>query len=455
MLLFEPPSQGWACRLGQKNGFVTRSKINHLRFVSEQIQNMRILVEPSDYVLRNAGDTAMLQIAIERLSRQFVTGRIQVFSHSPEQFPFSGSNVEAISTEGRQRWFALKRRLACDSRASGARFGRAWCWLLRFSPALALKMLRTQAVIDEDEHRLITSFLATVQSAHLIVVTGMGGITDAFPGYAEELMEVIGLAQKSGAASAMLGQGLGPLESPRLRSLARAVFPRLGFIALRESTAGVPLCRTLGVPASRVIVTGDDAIELALRHAAEDQRTGLGINIRAASYSGIQADMLNPVRVVLHRVANALRAPLVAVPISRVPGEEDAVTIRQLLDNFDTAYEIDAIDTPESVIRQLGKCRLLIAGSYHAGVFALANGIPVVALTRSRYYEDKFYGLASMFRVGCDVLQMDDARFGLRLEESIITLWNSADDLRPVLVHEAERQLAASQAAFRRLSELV
>ena len=30
--------------------------------------------------------------------------------------------------------------------------------------------------------------------------------------------------------------------------------------------------------------------------------------------------------------------------------------------------------------------RLVITGSYHAGVFALAQGVPVLALAKSAYY---------------------------------------------------------------------
>ena len=33
-----------------------------------------------------------------------------------------------------------------------------------------------------------------------------------------------------------------------------------------------------------------------------------------------------------------------------------------------------------------------VTGSYHAGVFALAQGIPVVGLLQSAYYEQKFIG---------------------------------------------------------------
>ena len=49
--------------------------------------NVRILVEPSDYVLRNAGDMAMLHVAVTRLSSLWPAASIQVLSDTPDLLP--------------------------------------------------------------------------------------------------------------------------------------------------------------------------------------------------------------------------------------------------------------------------------------------------------------------------------------------------------------------------------
>ena len=41
---------------------------------------MRVLVEPSDYVLRNAGDMAMMYVAISRLAAAWPDALIQVLT---------------------------------------------------------------------------------------------------------------------------------------------------------------------------------------------------------------------------------------------------------------------------------------------------------------------------------------------------------------------------------------
>jgi hypothetical protein len=49
-----------------------------------QSRTVRVLVEPSDYVLRNAGDMAMLRTAVSRLIQKWPEALIQVLSDEPD-----------------------------------------------------------------------------------------------------------------------------------------------------------------------------------------------------------------------------------------------------------------------------------------------------------------------------------------------------------------------------------
>ena len=89
-------------------------------------------------------------------------------------------------------------------------------------------------------------------------------------------------------------------------------------------------------------------------------------------------------------------------------------------------------------------------GSYHGAVFALAQGIPVVALSASRYYDAKLQGLADLFPGGCIVLSMDAPDLAERLAAAVAAAWDSADERRPALLAAAEQQIAASQRAYER-----
>jgi colanic acid/amylovoran biosynthesis protein len=298
--------------------------------------------------------------------------------------------------------------------------------------------------------------LDAVSRADLVVAVGMGGVTDTFSCFAADLLGTLKLAMRHGALTAMVGQGIGPIREPTLWALAQAVLPCVDFISLREARAGGPLLRSLGVPSSRVMTTGDDAIELAYRSRSEEIGGGLGVSLRAASYSGVGQDLIAEIRPILHDAAEMYKAPMIPVPISRHPGEEDTVTLWELLGGYgDLSDAGEKLDTWQKVVGQVGRCRVVVAGSYHAGVFALSQGIPTVGLAASDYYVDKFLGLADQFGMGCEVILLRDAQWPKRLAAVISKMWHSAEQLRPRLLQAAVRQIEQSRAAYQRLHRLV
>ena len=130
-------------------------------------------------------------------------------------------------------------------------------------------------------------------------------------------------------------------------------------------------------------------------------------------------------------------------------------TIEQLLGKAGDGGDGTAALTLPDVIRRVGECRLVVAGSYHAGVFALAQGIPVVGIARSEYYRNKFEGLADQFGAGCAVVRADDKDFASKLGAAIDWAWNESETVRPQLLHAAESQVLASRAVYERLPALL
>jgi colanic acid/amylovoran biosynthesis protein len=374
-----------------------------------------VLVEPSDVVLRNSGDMAMLEVALTRLAALFPDTSILVLSDTPDLLPRYVHNVVPLDTVGRRAW------LRGDVRHPAAR-----------------------------------TFVDVVAGARLIVVAGMGGITDVFRDYALGVLGTLDLAIRHGVPTAMMSQGMGPLLDPALRERAAEILPKVDWIALREARAGVPLLRALGVSRERVCTTGDDAIELALGRGAAPFKRCLGVNLRASDYSGVDDDIIASVRLGVQRAGARVNAQLAAVPISRVPGEEDDATIRRVLRGYDAVLEGGvSFAGPRDVVEQIRHCRVVVAGSYHAGVFALSGGIPVVGLARSAYYVDKFLGLADQFGCGCEVIMLDSADVPDEIDGAVHRLWAAAEDLRSDLLAAAKRQLAEGRAAYQHLCSLV
>jgi polysaccharide pyruvyl transferase WcaK-like protein len=422
---------------------------------------MRILVEPSDYTLFNIGDTAMLQVAVRRLSVLFPNASIQVFTDDPAGLAFYCPTAIPLNTRGRRTWLAdgylfnhlyhvlSNGRVTTPLRELEKGFRRRLPSLAKFIIRLKRKY---QGIGSED----LNDYLRAVSKADLVVVSGMGGITDTFQDYAFGVLDTLELAIRSGIPTAMLGQGIGPLRNPKLKARAKAILPHVNFISLRESRTGAPLLASLGVSSDRVLTTGDDAIELAYRSHSDQVGRGLGVNLRAASYSEVDRYLIEQLRPILQDAARRHQAAMITVPISRVPGEEDVVTIRQLMTGYPYILDnAEDLDTQPKVIEQVRRCRIIVAGSYHAAVFALAQGIPTVGLANSDYYFAKFFGLADQFGTGCEVISLSDAQLPKKLALAIDRAWESAESIKPQLLKAAAQQVELSRAAYQRIYEMV
>jgi polysaccharide pyruvyl transferase WcaK-like protein len=349
-----------------------------------------------------------------------------------------------LENEGRRSFGPIRRRL-WQSLQDWLRVARPGTWL-----RAKRRMLRRRG--DTTALAELERFHSRIAQADLVIVTGMGGITDAFPEYAEGVLHTLALATHEKRYTAMVGQGFGPLRNPRLRALARGILPRLDLIAVREERASVPLLLSLGVSSDRIVVTGDDALETA--YALRSDRLGdhIGINLRISDYTAIGTSTVPALQTALRNIAHRSGAAFVPVPISHVPGEADLASIRLLIEDVHVSAT-EGNDGPEAVMRLLHRCRVVVTGSYHAAVFALANGVPAVGLAGTHYYEDKFKGLSTLFGDACQTVMLDEPDLAGRLERTMEQQLARAEELRPAILKEAERQIGLGRAAFARLAD--
>ena len=405
----------------------------------------RILVEPSDYFLRNFGDMAMLQSAVERLQTLLPDAAIEVLTEDPPAL--ARLCPSAIPIAEKRRFFSLKHGYLRSSLHG----------LLpsRLADRVFRRIPRAIAPWLDDRLRERSQFAKCLRHADALVLGGMGGITDYFGDFAEGLLKSLELAIVLNRPVVLVGQGLGPLENPRLRSLAAAILPRVELIGLREKRAGPALLGSLGVDVARIDVTGDDAVEIAYDMRIEKLGSAIGVNLRRATYSGVTAELASKIGQAIQGLAAARNAPLIPLPIQH-GYDSDIESLRSIMPH--QADEIDvaeAISSPSELVRQVQRCRLVITGSYHAGVFALANGIPVVGIAASAYYVDKFEGLADMFGEGCRVWSPDGADSTEQLRRAADELWESAERTRSQLLASAERQIASCRATYAKIAALV
>jgi len=406
---------------------------------------MRIFILSGTCGCDNLGDLAMLQVALRRLKALWPDAAFRVLTDKPDELKIHCPEVEPVPWRGCKRWLhagALPRFFFPDIRPETRR---------RF-PIIRKNLPSLARLLFPPDGRAAREFAGALFNSDLLVLSGSGMITDEFCLNALRMLDTFEAAIRCGIPTAMLGQGLGPIRNEELFRRAARVLPRVRAIFIRERSANLPLLQKLGVPGENIFITGDDAIEPAFHERPAAPGNCLGVNLRLAGYAALDAGILKTIRAPLAEKARQLGTTLAGIPILIGGRSSDVQTLRQLLGDVDAG---NGLDTPLKIIRRISTCRAVVTGSYHAAVFALAQGIPVVGIVQSAYYRDKFRGLADQFGGGCAVLPTDGGEFSGKLGMAIDKSWRQADALKPKLLAAAESQIAAAQTAYARLPGLV
>ena len=265
---------------------------------------MRILVDHSGYALLNIGDVAMLQACVRRLQNLWPNADIQVFTHSPErleQYCPGVAPVAAPTVVGR---------------------GAASAAQIAFHAAANRISKISRPLSNRSDHPLVTDLrwepfrvLKAVRQADLVVSSGGGFINDVFFLHATGVLSILAMAQRLGTPTAMFGQGIGPLTNPVLTRLVTRTMPRLQVVGLREGLTSVSLLTARGVERERIEVTGDDALLLATRTERPPTGVAIGLNIRVASYSGIDKNVASQAVAVISASARRRGVTALVLPV--------------------------------------------------------------------------------------------------------------------------------------------
>jgi colanic acid/amylovoran biosynthesis protein len=379
---------------------------------------LRVLIDPSSHHLLNLGDVAMLQVCVARLHEACPRARIDVVTEAPDRLHLYCPVATPVPARGR---YALL--------GNNGRTGRIRRRSLRRDPD-------------------VRAYLEALEGADLFVMSGRGGLTDAFREETVATLEELALALESGRRTALMGQGVGPLTDVDARRRAAEVLPEVDLIALREGTAGPGLLAELGVSEERVVLTGDDTLALfgAGRNGAGG---GIALSVRVASYAGVTAADAEALLGVVAAVGETLRAPLVPVVVSTHPHEQDRAALAGI------AARREPPRTPEEAIELIRGSRVMVTGSYHAAVFALAQGVPAIGVSASPYYDDKFQGLRGMFGDWCELVRLGEPGALERVAELAERFYLSWPEPREELLTAAARQVEAGRGAYGRLAGLL
>jgi polysaccharide pyruvyl transferase WcaK-like protein len=424
---------------------------------------MKILIENSGYQLQNMGDVAMLQVAVQRFQRLFPTAEIQVLTLSPTRLERYCPGTMPLAPKGRLIWGESLGRSIQRLSNHPTICNQALVvehWLHRYAPNLLHGYMKAKFWHRDDLRDAVDEYIDAMEQADLVVATGGGYLTDDFDAHANVVLSHLRLAIAKCKPTVMLGHGIGPLKQPQLRTKAQAILPSVNLITLRESRSGTALLQDLGVPSDRVVTTGDDAIELAYNQRPAALGQAIGVNLRLSKYSNVAAATVETVRLAIQSAAQQLGVELLPVPIVQAIDQDksysDCASIQTLLAGWDSPCDGGTdLTTPKKVIQQVGRCRVVVTGSYHAGVFALSQGIPIVGIAQSQYYVDKFLGLADQFTTGCQVVVLEPHLTYQQVAEIIQAAWFQAETVRPHLLAKAQEQIDRGQCVYQRLLQMV
>ncbi len=398
---------------------------------------MRVLVDHSGYDLRNLGDAAMLQVCVGRLRAALPDAEIGVVTTDPERLESCCAGAYPVrSALADSRW------LAAAPRSGRLALEQAW---KASGPYLVRHGRRSAARAGSQQ-----TVLRAVREADLVVAAGGGYLTDNWWWHAAGVLAVLAAAQRLERPTAMFGQGLGPLTHTLIRRQAAAVLPRLDALGLRESVTGAPLARALGVAPGQLVVTGDDALELAVGGAAAPADSDiLGVNVRLAGYTNLDLSGVSWVGDVIGALAGERAMTLLALPVSRHACSDDLDGVKQLLKGVPPGRVIlDDLTEPAALVAAAGRCRAVVTASYHAAVFALAAGVPAVCLSRSGYYDAKFRGLVDLFPSAATLVSLEGAAGEDRLRAALVSAWDAAPADREQARASALEQVSRSRALY-------
>jgi colanic acid/amylovoran biosynthesis protein len=424
---------------------------------------MRILFDPAAHDMRNKGNNALLQSAMQRLRKFWPDASLEVLTFAPRLLQMYYPYAIPVNPNGLQR---AQSRLDKYRRLVPQFF-----WWILFE--LREEMWhRRYAKLANSVHASVASdsgqkkgweaispkpeLVNAISKYDLYVASGGGYLTDSDRSLLMDVFDRLEAAIAAGVSTVMVGQGVGPMKDAELLARAQAILPSVDLILYRNQRNGLPLLRSFSILPERIFLTGDDAVEIAYDARQQSIGQGIGFSLRVAHYTQVEEKHIDILRQVLHKTAKSYKAQLIAVPISSAHHESDITHIKQILKGYDrVSVGWRKLDMPIETIHKVSKCRLVVTGTYHGAIFALAQGIPVVGIARSTEYFDKLSELCDEFPGGIQVVRLDDTLLAEKLSATIENAWQSAEEIRPSLLGSARRQIESQHAAYQHIYELM
>jgi colanic acid/amylovoran biosynthesis protein len=394
------------------------------------------------------GDIAMLKSAVEYLRELWPDAYIKVITSKSKKLISIIPGVIPVPVFGKELFFSpiIGRMGNITSRIENV--------LRLHNPMLYQNLLMFKRKLLNRENEDLKFFCETLFTADTVIASGGCYLNDKNKEHAKRVLGLLNISRLLGKPVAMFGQSIGPIKDKILSDFARNILPKIDLITLRTKYNYNFLQKRFNLNKDKAIVTGDNAIKIALKAKARRNGNSIGFNLRLSDRSCISPDVIKILSETVSRSAEDFNTSIIPVPISFYEKFNDLEnTVRAAKLNFN--FKEHELHSPEQIIELVDKCKILVTSSYHAGVFALSRGIPVVAISQTDYYDEKFLGLSEMFPVGCVVLRGDDLNSSKKIYFAIKKSWNSTVSLKEKIIGYAISQNKANMDSYQLFHDIV
>ncbi|MDF2144157.1 polysaccharide pyruvyl transferase family protein [Knoellia sp. p5-6-4] len=358
----------------------------------------------------NLGDESMWEATVQELRR--VRGPVHVYTDGHPAFDAPMSNVTVLPY--------LHSILRRGSGLVPALAERAISYPGRNTYALRRA---AKLATDWSTERLAAQWRAAIANSVGVIVSGAGAVTDDYAAHGVAAWSLIARwAQEMAKPVGFLGQGVGPLSSPRVRAEAKVMLEIASAINVREA-GSVEVIRGLGVRKA-VSLSPDWAIlnepevhdrEVAseLAHQLFDGKPFFALSWhRRHNTSRRDIAQLSKFGELFVRRALDDRMGVAFLPNMIATGySDDRATFDLVASTWGSAAReaVKVIRTPigsRASRAFLGLAIGVVATRYHPLVLSLAEQTPCVGISYDEYYDQKLRGASALFGLSQNVLPL-------------------------------------------------
>jgi len=228
------------------------------------------------------------------------------------------------------------------------------------------------------------------------------------------------------------GQQVGSVLTEYDRKVLKTWLPKARCLGVRDALS-LNTCRDLGVSEGRLIVTGDDALDLIPskvdfpRPGTANSQPLVGLSLHVQGGAQERETVLSLLANALGLWLKRIDADIVFLPHlrSNVAHRCDVTLARDLILRMGLegrAVLADQQEYSDTHIKYLtGQCQFIVTTRFHGAVFALSSGVPMVAVSQDAYTREKLSGLFDYFGLACPMGEISSPL----LSDVIQASWNS------------------------------